>query len=146
MYTGGYTGKILRVNLTDKIAKEEELPFDVAKDFIGGAGFGIKYLFDELRAGTDPLGPENKLIFSTGPFCGTSVPCASRIAVTGKSPLTNAVGMALSGGYFPPEIKFAGYDVLIIEGKAEKPTYLWIKDGTVHFRNARTVWGMKTTD
>jgi aldehyde:ferredoxin oxidoreductase len=146
MYTGGYTGKILRVNLTDKIAKEEELPLDVAKDFIGGAGFGIKYLFDELSAGTDPLGPENKLIFSTGPFCGTSVPCASRIAVAGKSPLTNAVGMALSGGYFPPEMKFAGYDAIIIEGKAEKPTYLWIKDGTVHFRSASTVWGMKTTD
>jgi len=146
MYNGGYMGKILRVNLTKQTTKEEELPLKVARDYLGAAGFGIKYLYDELRAGTDPLGPDNKLILAAGPFCGTTVPCASRIAVTGKSPLTNAVGMALSGGYFPVEMKFTGYDALIVEGKAEKPTYLWIKNGKVHFRNARTVWGMKTTD
>jgi aldehyde:ferredoxin oxidoreductase len=146
MYKGGYTGRILRVNLSKKEAKEEALPLEVARDFIGAAGFGIKYLYDELKAGTDPLGPENELIFAAGPFCGTTVPCASRIAVTAKSPLTNAVGMALSGGYFPVEMKFAGYDAMIIEGKAEKPTYLWIKDGKVTFRSGSTVWGMKTTD
>ncbi len=146
MYTGGYRGKILRINLTDKTTKEEKLPVEVARDFIGGAGFGIKHLFDELKGGTDPLGPENKLIFATGPFSGTTIPCASRIAVTGKSPLTNAVGMALSGGYFPVELKFAGYDALIIEGKAEKPVYVWIKNGKVQFRSAKKVWGMKTTD
>ena len=146
MYTGGYRGKILRINLTDKTAKEEELPLEMAKDFIGGAGFGIKYLFDEVKGGTDPLGPENKLIFAPGPFSGTNIPCASRMAVTGKSPLTNAVGMALSGGYFPVELKFAGYDVLIIEGRAEKPSYVWIKNGKVQFRSAKKVWGMKTTD
>jgi len=146
MYKGGYTGKILRINLTDQTAKEEELPFEIAKDFIGGAGFGIKYLFDEVPAGADPLGPDNKLIFASGPFSGTTVPCASRMAVTGKSPLTGAVGMALSGGYFPVELKYAGYDILIIEGKAEKPTYVWIKDGKVQFRSAKKIWGMKTTD
>jgi aldehyde:ferredoxin oxidoreductase len=146
MYRGGYTGRILRVDLSAMAAKEEALPEEVAKEFIGAAGFGIKYLYDELSPGTDPLGPENKLIFAVGPFCGTSVPCATRMAVTGKSPLTNAVGMALSGGYFPAEMKRAGYDAVIIEGKAAEPTYLWIKDGTVHFRHADTVWGMKTTD
>ncbi|MBW1851943.1 MAG: aldehyde ferredoxin oxidoreductase family protein [Deltaproteobacteria bacterium] len=146
MYKGGYTGKILRVNLTDQTAKEEELPQDVAKDFIGGAGFGIKYLFDEVKGGTDPLGPDNKLIFASGPFSGTTIPCASRMAVTSKSPLTGAVGMALTGGYFPVELKFAGWDVLIIEGKAEEPTYVWIKDGEVKFRSAKKLWGMKTTD
>jgi aldehyde:ferredoxin oxidoreductase len=139
-------GKILRINLTDQTAKEEELPRAIARDFIGGAGFGIKYLFDEVKAGTDPLGPENKLIFSPGPFSGTTVPCASRMAVTAKSPLTGAVGMALTGGYFPVELKYAGYDVLIIEGKAEKPAYVWIKDGKVQFRSAKKVWGMQTTD
>ena len=82
MYKGGYTGKILRINLTDQTAKEEELSLEIAKDFIGGAGFGIKYLFDEVTAGTDPLGPENKLIFASGPFSGTTIPCASRMAVT----------------------------------------------------------------
>lgn len=146
MYQGGYTGKILRINLTDQTAKEEDLPLEVAKDFIGGAGFGIKYLFDEVPPGADALGPENKLIFASGPFSGTTVPCASRMAVTGKSPLTGAVGMALTGGHFPVELKFAGYDALIIEGKAEKPTYVWIKDGEVKFRGAKKLWGMKTTD
>ncbi|MBW1935128.1 MAG: aldehyde ferredoxin oxidoreductase family protein [Deltaproteobacteria bacterium] len=146
MYKGGYTGKILRVNLTDQTAKEEQLPVDTARDFIGGAGFGIKYLYDEVPAGTDPLGPDNKLIFAPGPFSGTTIPCASRMAVTGKSPLTGAVGMALTGGYFPVELKFAGYDALIIEGKAKNPTYLWIKNGEVKFRSAKKVWGMKTTD
>ncbi|UCF56764.1 MAG: aldehyde ferredoxin oxidoreductase family protein [Deltaproteobacteria bacterium] len=146
MYTGGYRGKILRINLTDKSAKEEKLPVEIAKDFIGGAGFGVKYLFDEVKAGTDPLGPENKLIYAPGPFSGTTTPCASRMAITGKSPLTNAVGMSLSGGYFPVELKRAGYDVLIVEGKAEKPTYIWIKNGQVRLRDAGKIWGTQTTD
>ena len=146
MYKGGYTGKILRINLTDQTSKEEKLPLEIAKNFIGGAGFGIKYLFDEVPAGADPLGPDNKLIFASGPFSGTTIPCASRMAVTAKSPLTGAVGMSLTGGYFPVELKFAGYDALIVEGKAEKPTYVWIKDGDVKFRSAKRVWGMKTTD
>jgi aldehyde:ferredoxin oxidoreductase len=146
MYKGGYTGKILRIDLSTSTAKEEKLPPDVAKDFIGGAGFGIKYLFDELDAKTDPLGPGNKLIFSVGPFTGTSIRCASRMAVTAKSPLTNTVGVALTGGHFPVELKRAGYDALIIEGKAEKPTYIWIKDGKAQFRDAAGVWGLKTTD
>jgi len=146
MYSGGYTGWILRINLTDKTFKKEELPLKLAKDFIGGAGFGIKLLYDELKPGTNSLGPENKLIFAPGPFTGTNVPCASRIAVTGKSPLTNAVGMALSGGHFPAELKLAGYDVLIIEGKAEKPTYIWIKDDEVRFRDGSKIWGTQTFD
>lgn len=146
MYQGGYIGKVLRINLSEQTAKEEELPLQVAQDFIGGAGFGIKYLFDEVKGGADPLGPENKLIFASGPLSGTSVPCASRMAVTAKSPLTGAVGMALTGGYFPVELKFAGYDALIVEGKAAAPTYVWIKNGDVRFRSAKKVWGMKTTD
>ncbi|MFC1532409.1 aldehyde ferredoxin oxidoreductase family protein [Thermodesulfobacteriota bacterium] len=146
MYTGGYTGKVLRINLSDQSHKVEDLPLKTAKDYIGGAGFGIKYLFDELKPGTDPLGADNKLIFAVGPFSGTTVPCASRMAVAAKSPLTKAMGVALSGGYFPAELKFAGYDMLIIEGKAEKPTYLWIKDGEVRFRSAGKTWGAQTGD
>lgn len=146
MYSGGYMGKILRINLTDKTFKEEKLPVEVARDFIGGAGFGIKYLFDEVKKGADPLGPENKLFFASGPFSGTTIPCASRMAVVGKSPLTNAVGMALSGGHFPVELKFAGIDLLIIEGKAEKPTYVYIKDSSVRFHDASKSWGTLTSD
>ena len=146
MYKGGYTGKVLRINLTNQTSMEEDLPFEMAKDFIGGAGFGIKYLFDEVPAKADALGPDNKLIFSPGPFSGTNIPCASRMAVTAKSPLTGAVGMGLSGGHFPVELKFAGYDVLIIEGQSKEPVYIWIKDEEVKFRSAKKLWGMKTTD
>lgn len=146
MYEGGYTGKVLRVNLSDQTSVEEDLSSQVAKDFIGGAGFGIKYLFDEVPANADPLGPDNKLIFASGPFSGTNVPCASRMAVTAKSPLTGAVGMALSGGHFPVELKFAGYDALIIEGQSEKPVYISIKDKKVQFKSAKNLWGLKTTD
>ena len=146
MYSGGYAGKVLRVNLTDKTFAEEPLPVDVARDFIGGAGFTVKYLFDEVPAGCDPLGPLNKLIFACGPFTGTSIPCASRMAVNAKSPATSAMGVAMTGGHFPVELKRAGYDVLIIEGVAEKPIYLWIKNGKVSFRDASDVWGMATAD
>jgi aldehyde:ferredoxin oxidoreductase len=146
MYVGGYTGKILRINLSDQSVKEEALPLEIARDYIGGSGFGIKYLFDEVKAGMNPLGPDNKLIFASGPLSGTTVPCASRMAITGKSPLTGAVGVALTGGYFPVEMKFAGYDIMIIEGKSEKHVYISIKDGDVKFRNAKKIWGMKTTD
>ena len=146
MYQGGYTGKILRINLTNQTATTEELPMETARNFIGGAGFGMKYLFDEVPAKDNALGPDNKLIFAPGPLSGTNVPCTSRMAVTGKSPLTGAVGMALSGGYFPVELKFAGYDAMIVEGQAEKPTYVWIKDGSIKFRSAEKIWGMKTTD
>jgi aldehyde:ferredoxin oxidoreductase len=146
MFKGGYTGKILRIDLSAQTATTEDLPKEIAVDFIGGAGFGIKYLFEEVPATADPLGPENKLIFASGPLTGTNVPCASRMAVTAKSPLTGAVGMALSGGHFPAELKFAGYDALIVEGKSEAPILLVIKDGDVKFKPAKKIWGMKTLD
>jgi aldehyde:ferredoxin oxidoreductase len=146
MYAGGYSGKVLRINLSEKTYKEEPLPFEYARDFIGGAGFGIKYLFDELKAGIDPLGVENKLIYALGPFTGSPVPCSSRFTITSKSPATGAVGMALSGGHFPVEMRRTGYDVIIIEGKAEKPTYLFITPGKVRFRDAGRVWGLLTSD
>src|SRR4030066_866966 len=141
MYKGGYTGKILRINLTNQTTKEEALPLEIAKDFIGGAGFGIKLLFDEVKAGTDPLGPDNKLIFAPGPFTGAGIPSASRMAVTGKSPLTGAVGMGLAGGEFPAEMKFAGWDAIIIEGKADEPTYVAIMGKHVRFHDADRSWG-----
>ena len=137
---------VLRINLTEQTATIEKLPLELAQDYMGGAGFCLKYLFDEVKGGTDALGPANKLIFAPGPFSGTTIPCASRMAVAAKSPLTGAVGMALSGGHFPVELKFAGYDVLIIEGKAQKPVYLWINDDDVKFKDAQNVWGMRTSD
>jgi aldehyde:ferredoxin oxidoreductase len=101
VYSGGYAGKVLRINLSDKTSREERLSPEMARDFIGGAGFGIKYLFDEVKPGIDPLGPDNILVFAPGPFTG------GVLAVTGKSPLT-APGVALSGGEFPTEINMPG--------------------------------------
>ena len=118
----------------------------MAQDFIGGSGFTVKYLYDEVPADCDPLGPENKLIYAPGPFTGTTIPCASRMAINAKSPATGAMGVATTGGHFPVEMKRAGYDVLIIEGKAEEPTYLWIKNGEVKFRSAKEIWGLPSTD
>jgi aldehyde:ferredoxin oxidoreductase len=146
MVSGGYAGKVLRLNLSNRTAKEEPLSEEMARDFIGGTGFGIKYLFDEVKPGTDPLGPDNILVFAPGPFTGAGVPCASRMAVTGKSPLTGAVGMALSGGEFPTEIKYAGWDAIIIEGRAKKPTYVAITGKDVRFRDAKNCWGTLTFD
>ena len=146
MYSGGYTGKVLRIDLAGKTFAEEALPADVARDFIGGAGFTVKYLYDEVPAGCDPLGPQNKLIFAPGPFTGTKIPCASRMAINAKSPLTGAMGVGLTGGHFPVEMKRAGYDVIIVEGVAEKPTWLWIKDGKVGFRDAEELWGLQSSD
>ncbi|MCJ7605461.1 MAG: aldehyde ferredoxin oxidoreductase family protein, partial [Dehalococcoidales bacterium] len=146
MYKGGYTGKILRVNLTAQTAAEEPVPEKLVKDYLGGAGFAIKYLYDEVKADTPALSEANKLLFAVGPLTATGAPCASRMAVVAKSPLTGAVGMALSGGQFPAEMKQAGYDMIIIEGKAEKPTYLSIKNGEVKFRSAAKLMGMMTSD
>ena len=142
----GYMGKVLRINLTTKGVAEEELSEKLIKDYLGGAGMAIKYLFDEVPATSDALSEDNKLIFALGPLGGTSAPCASRMTITAKSPLTNCVGMCMTGGYFPVEMKFAGYDIIIIEGKAEEPSYIWIKDGTVKIRSAKKLWGMNTFD
>jgi aldehyde:ferredoxin oxidoreductase len=146
MYSGGYAGRILRINLSNKASEEEPLSEEMARDFIGGAGFGIKHLFDEVKPGIDPLGPDNILVFAPGPFTGAGVPCSSRMAVTGKSPLTGAVGMALSGGEFPTEMKFAGWDAIIVEGRADEPTYVAIKGREVRFHSAISCWGTLTSD
>ncbi|MFH1646816.1 MAG: aldehyde ferredoxin oxidoreductase family protein [Chloroflexota bacterium] len=146
MYRGGYAGKILRIDLSDKSVKEEKVPEALARQYLGGAGFAIKYLYDELKPGTSALDPANRLIFAVGPLTATGVACSSRMAVAAKSPLTGAMGLALAGGHFPAELKMAGYDMLIIQGRAEKPTYISIKDGEVKFRSAEKLMGMMTTD
>ena len=143
---GGYAGKILRVNLTAKSIVIEDLPEIVAIKYIGAAGFGLKYLLDEVPADVDALSPENKLILATGPLAGTNVPCSSRMNFAAKSPATGAVGMSSTGGYFPAEMKFAGFDIIIVEGKSEEPVFLWIKDGTASIRDAKELWGTTTFD
>jgi aldehyde:ferredoxin oxidoreductase len=146
MYRGGYAGKILRVNLCNLTAKDDVLPDELVQNYLGGAGIAIKCLYDEVKAGTPALGEDNRLIFAVGPLTATGAPCASRMAVVAKSPLTGAVGMALSGGNFPAEMKQAGYDMIIVEGKAEKPTYLVIDKSGARFRSAANLVGMMTLD
>ncbi len=143
---GGYTGKILRVDLTGERVTVEPLDYGEARRFIGGRGLAAKILFDELPSGTEPLSPENKLIFATGPLTGTLVPGSSRYVIVTKSPETRLFLDSYAGGYFPAEIKYAGYDVIIIEGKAGKPIYLWIDDDNVEFRDASHLWGKLTSD
>lgn len=144
--SSSYMGNILRINLTNKEYNITPLSEELAKNFIGGTGFAVKILLDEVNPVIDPLSAENKLIFSSGPLSGTAAPCASRMSIAAKSPLTGAVGMCMTGGYFPVELKFAGYDVLIIEGHSEEPVYLWIKDDKVSFRKANKLMGTNTLD
>lgn len=146
MEHGAYAGRIVRVNLSSLSVKEEALSGELVRDYLGGAGFGVKCLYDEVEAGTPALGEANKLIFAVGPLTATGAPCASRMAVVAKSPLTGAVGMALSGGHFPAELKMAGYDMLIIEGKAKELTYLVIDSSGVRLRSAARFAGMMTLD
>ncbi len=134
-------GLILRVNLTSGRITEEKLEASVVKKFLGGRGLGAKILFEELKPGIDPLGIENKLVFATGPITGVPFPGNSRYVVMGKSPLTGGWGEAHAAGFFGPELKFAGFDAIIIEGKAANPVYLWVQDGKTEIRNASHLWG-----
>jgi aldehyde:ferredoxin oxidoreductase len=137
----GYTGKVLRVDLSNEKISTEPINRDWAKKFIGGKGLGARYLFEELKPGVDPLSPDNVLMIWTGPLVGTMVPLTSRYVVVTKSPLTGTFLDSYAGGYFGPELKYAGFDGIIIKGKASKPVYLWINDGKAEIRDAKDLWG-----
>ncbi len=142
----GYAGKILYVNLSKKESFSRNLESGYVRPVIGGAGLGIKILHDMVDPRVEPFSPDNILIFSVGPLTGSGAPCVSRMAVVSKSPLTGAVGMSLSGGYFPTEMKFAGYDAMVISGRSDKPVYIWICDDNVEVKDASEFWGLTTTD
>lgn len=137
----GYTGKVLRVDLTKGKVTAEELKENNARLFIGGRGLGAKYLFDEVPAGADPLGEKNKLYFLTGPLGATSSQSSSRWMVVTKSPLSGTVVRATGGAAFGHELKSAGIDLVVIEGKAEKPTTLCIYNDEVTLKDASHLWG-----
>ncbi|NPV88140.1 aldehyde ferredoxin oxidoreductase family protein [Coprothermobacteraceae bacterium] len=136
-----YAGKILRVNLSTGEIKTEQLDMDLAKKFIGGRGLASKILMDEVDPKVDPLSPENKIIYATGPLSGTNAPTGGRYMVVTKGPLTGTIASSNSGGYFGAELKFAGWDMVIVEGKAEKPVYLSIHDDKVEIKDASHLWG-----
>ena len=140
----GYTGKILRVNLSkDKISTES--PDEIFyRRYMGGEGFVAYYLLKELEPGVDPLGPENKLIFAAGPVTGAPIPGSGRNSIGAKSPLTGGFGESEVGGYWGAELKHAGFDAVIVEGKSDSPVYLWIHDGEAEIRDASHIWGKET--
>jgi aldehyde:ferredoxin oxidoreductase len=140
----GWTNRILRVNLTTSSISYEEQDQKIARDYIGGRGLGIYYMLSEVDPTCDPLGVENKLIMTVGPLTGTRAPTGARYMVTTKSPLTGALSCSNSGGFFPAELKKAGFDVIIIEGQAADPVYLWIDGDKAELRSANHLWG-KTT-
>jgi len=142
----GWTGKILRIDLSRRNCSVEDLPFGLARQYIGGRGLGDRILFDEVDPRTDPLSPENKLIFATGPMTGTGVPAGGRFIVVGKSPLTGAIANPCCGGYLGANLKFAGYDVIIVEGKSPEPVYISIVNDTVEIRPAAHLWGKGATE
>lgn len=134
-------GKILRVDLTNFETKIQDLDPAFSRKFLGGRGFGVKILWDELAPNENPLGPNNILIFATGPLTATPFPSSGRHTIVTKSPLTNAILDSSSGGRFAVAMKASGFDMFIIKGKAPKPTYLWIHDETVEFRDATPFTG-----
>jgi aldehyde:ferredoxin oxidoreductase len=142
----GFIGKLLRVDLTDSRITEEPLPAEDARRYLGGSGLATKYLFDEVPAGADPLGPDNKIIYMTGPLTGTISPSSGRFAAVTKSPLTGVWGSSNSGGRFGLDLKRAGYDGLIIEGQAAEPVYLFIEDGDARLLPADSLWGMGVSE
>ncbi len=149
----GWHGKVLRVDLTRERTTVEEIDPQMAKDYIGGRGWAIKILHDEVDPNVDPLSPENKLVFTAGPLTGTPAPTGNRYMVTTKAPLTGAIACSNSGGTYPTEFKRTGLDMIVLEGRAERPVYLWV-DGTgdelkVEIRPADHLWGQpvpETTD
>jgi len=137
----GWTGTTLRVNFSTGKVTRGTTDTQMAKHFIGARGLATKIMSMEVDPRVDPLSPDNKIIFAPGPFTGTYAPSAGRFDVVTKGPLTGTIAASNSGGIFGAELKYAGYDLLILEGKSEKPVYLWISDDQVEIRDAIHLWG-----
>lgn len=140
----GWVGKYLSVDLTHKTVKTETLDPDFARKYVGGLGFGLKFLYDESKPGMDAFDPETPLVFATGPVCATDAPASGGYLVITHSPLTNTVCQAEANGFFGYRLKAAGFDFIVIRGKAEKPVYLWVHDDMAEIRDASAVWGKGT--
>jgi aldehyde:ferredoxin oxidoreductase len=136
-----WAGKILRVNLSAGTVKSEPLNREWAQAYIGSRGLGTKYLVEEVDAKVDPLSPDNKIIWATGPLTGTMASTGGRYTVITKGPLTGAIACSNSGGYWGAEFKMAGWDMVIFEGKSAKPVYLYVNDDVAELRDAAHLWG-----
>lgn len=143
---GGYMGRILWINLSNRKIAKRPLSKKLAMDYLGMRGFGSKILWDEVYSKIAPLSPENILVFSIGPLTSTLAPSSGRWTVTSKSPLTGLLGYANAGGHWGPELKYAGYDAMVIFGRAKKPVYLWIDDEHIKIKDASQLWGRDTRE
>ena len=141
-----WAGKILRVNLTAGTVKSEPLNMEWARAYLGSRGLGTKYLVSEIDPKVDPLSPDNKIIWATGPLTGTMASTGGRYTVITKGPLTGAIACSNSGGYWGAELKMAGWDMVIFEGKSAKPVYLYINDDVAELRDASHLWGKSVWD
>ncbi len=139
-------GQILRVDLSREKTIVESLPHHLVRNYLGGTGFAARILFDELEPKIDALSPENRLIFANGPLTGTLWPTAGRWVACAKSPLTDIWGESHCGGFFGPELKYAGYDALILQGRAKKPVYVWIDDDSIEVLPAKDLWGKNASE
>ncbi|HHX23600.1 MAG TPA: aldehyde ferredoxin oxidoreductase family protein [Thermoanaerobacterales bacterium] len=142
----GWAGCILRVNLSNKAITKEPLNKRDAELYLGSRGLATKIFMDEVDPKVDPFSPDNKLIFMTGPLTGTFASSGGRYEVVTKAPLTGTIGASNSGGHFGPELKFAGYDGIIIEGESDTPVYIYINDDKVELKNAEHLWGKNVFD
>ena len=140
--TGGYHGKLLRVDLRAGTLKAEDIPEAVLRDYLGGRGLGSRYLFDELKPGTDPLSPDNRLYFATNPLGGTGAATSCRYNVVTRSPLTGTILSCSAGGHFGIDLKACGYDMVAFEGRAPKPCYLYLDGRKAELREAGGLWGL----
>ena len=131
-----YTGNVLRIDLSAGTSRVEPLNMDYARLYIGGKGLLLRYMWDEIRPGLDPWSPESPLYLVTGPFAGTNVTTSSRLVVGCKSPKTGLFNDSYVGGSFAPEMKFAGYDMIVVTGKAPEPTLVTVRDDAVEFQPA----------
>ena len=136
-----WAGKILRVNLTAGTVKSEPLNMDWARAYLGSRGLATKYIVEEVDPKVDPLSPANKLIWATGPLTGTMASTGGRYTVVTKGPLTGAIACSNSGGYWGAELKMAGWDMIIFQGKSPKPVYLLIEDDRAQLLDADWLWG-----
>lgn len=137
----GYNGKILRIDLTNRNCTLEPLDEEKAKKFIGARGLGVKTLLEEIDPKIDPLSIENKLVIVTGPITGAPMPTSGRYMVVTKAPLTGTIAISNSGGKWGTELKNAGYDMIIVQGKSEVPVYVNIEDDKIEIKEAEHLWG-----
>ena len=143
---GGYWGKILRVDLSSEETSVRTFDEGFARKYLGGVGLASAIIYESVTKDTDPLGPDNVLVFATGPYQAANIASAGRCSVSAKSPLTGYWGEGLAGGHIGPELKRAGFDAVIITGRAKKPVYLWINDGKAEIRDGSEFWGLETCD